>query len=448
MLQRLTRPNLAEQAFLRWLQQDDAAQQADYRLYRNYYNGDHNVPLTDRQKEYLQRNGVTFSFNFLALPIKVLAQRLQVIGFDGPPGIGGDDGILWRWWNAGRMDGIQKAVHRATLVDGDSYVLCEWDNEAGMPRFYHEPAYDGSEGVKVTYASNSRGAIQFASKRWREVDPNAMQTWRRLNIYTADAIYKYRTSSEAGEYGWAKYIEDGDAAWPLVWPVGIIPVVPFRNDDDGGPWGRSELHDLLPVQNALNKSVVDLLQGSDMTAYQLITLTGGKATNIDINPRTVLYHPDPAASWGSIPAGDIEKLIRLKNDFIMTISQLSQVPLSYFQVTGQVASDATQKADDSGMVAKARDTSVSLGNSWEDVARLALAMSNEFGGTAYNPGDIGTLWDEFERVDRLQTRATQAQILATLITAGATLEGATLVAGYNDEERAALISGDMVEPPR
>lgn len=100
------------------------------------------------------------------------------------------------------------------------------------------------------------------------------------------------------------------------------------------------------------------------------------------------------------------------------------------------------------MVAKARDTSVSLGNSWEDAARLALAMSNEFGGTAYNPGDIGTLWDEFERVDRLQTRATQAQILATLITAGATLEGATLVAGYNDEERAALISGDMVEPPR
>ena len=32
-------PNLADQAFLAWLKQDDERQQADYRLYRNYYNG-------------------------------------------------------------------------------------------------------------------------------------------------------------------------------------------------------------------------------------------------------------------------------------------------------------------------------------------------------------------------------------------------------------------------
>jgi len=89
-----------------------------------------------------------------------------------------------------------------------------------------------------------------------------MQTWRRLNIYTPTEIYKYRPAADGeGEYGWAAYREDADPTWPLDWPVGVVPIVPFRNDDDGGNWGRSEIDDLIPVQNALNKAVIDLMEG-------------------------------------------------------------------------------------------------------------------------------------------------------------------------------------------
>jgi len=68
MFQRLYSDNgasLAEQAWLRALAYDDATQQADYRLYRQYFEGRHNVPLTDRQREYLEQHGVDFRFNFL-----------------------------------------------------------------------------------------------------------------------------------------------------------------------------------------------------------------------------------------------------------------------------------------------------------------------------------------------------------------------------------------------
>lgn len=439
-------PNLAEQAFLRWLKADDAAQQSDYKLYREYYNGFHNVPLTTRQEDYLMRNGVHFRFNFLQLPIRVLTQRLQVTGFDAGGSYGGKDGRLWEWWNLNRMDAGQRAVHRATAVDGDSYVLVEWDEAGGYPRFHHEPAYDGSEGVKVTYATSGRREIAFASKRWREVDPSTGKTWRRLNVYTPDAVYKYRTGSDS-EYGWAAHREDGDANWPLEWPVGVVPVIHFRHDDDGGNWGRSELDDLLPVQNALNKAVVDLLEGADKTAYQLITLTGGKAESLVVNPRQVLWHTSADAAWGSIPAGDIGKLIDLKNDFIVTLAQMSQVPLSYFQVTGQVASAATQKADDTGLVAKAEDTAVGYGNSWEDVARMGIRLAAAFGGGSATDIDtpISTQWASFERIDKLQTEAARSEILTNLVAAGATIEGAAKVAGYNDEQIAYLVRGDMVD---
>ena len=434
----------ADRAWLDWLVLDDAQQQADYRLYRDYYNGHHNVPLTDRQKEYLQRQGVDFAFNFLRLPVNVLVQRLNVTGFEAPSPYGGRDGLLWEWWNINRMDALQRAVHRATVVDGDSYVLVEWDSENGRPVFHHEWAYDGEQGVKVTYASSGGRKVAFASRRWRETGDGG-KTFRRLNIYTPDYIYKYQSSSET-EAGWQPF-EDEDGTWPLPWPVGIVPVIHFRHDDDGSEWGYSELENLISPQNALNKSVLDLLEGSDKTAYQIITLKGGKAETLQLNPRQILWHSSPDAAWGHIPAGDIEKLIRLKNDFIVTIAQLSQVPLSYFQITGQIASAETQRADDTGLVSKATSEAVAHGNAWEDVMATAVAMQAAFGGGNGRSlfGQISTVWDTFERVDKMTVETQRAEIVDTLIKAGASLAGALQVAGYTDEEQAILIRGDMVD---
>lgn len=439
-----TPTNMADRAFLRWLKQDDERQQADYRLYRDYYNGIHNVPLTARQKEYLERNGVHFRFNFLRLPVDVLVQRLQVVGFDAPPPYGGNDGRFWEWWNASRMDGAQVALHRSVAVDGDTYALVEWDDETGRPVIYHEPAYDGSEGVKVTYASSGRRKIAFASKRWRETNPATGKTWKRLNIYTPDEIYKYISSSD-GEYAWEQYQEDGDASWPLAWPLGVVPVVHFRHDDDGGAWGLSELDGLIPIQNALNKAVVDLLEGADKTAYQIITLTGGKAEGVMVAPRQILYHPAPEANWGSIPAGDIEKLIRLKNDFIASIAQIARVPLSYFQVTGQIASAETQRADDTGLVSKAEAEALSLGNAWEDVMWLCHKAEQAFGRGAREVDYISTQWNSFERVDKLALEQRRSEIVQALVNAGASLHGAVRVAGYSDEAQEDLLRGDWVE---
>jgi hypothetical protein len=339
---------------------------------------------------------------------------------------------------------MQRNIHRATAIDGDSYALVEWDAEADRPRIHHERAYDGSEGVKVTYATSGRRDIAFASKRWRETDPETGKTWKRLNIYTPNEIYKYRSGSE-GEYGWMPHQEEADPSWPLAWPVGIVPVVHFRHDDDGSEWGISELDDLIPVQNALNKSVLDLLEGADKTAYQVITLSGGKADGIEVAPRQILYHPSPDATWGSIDAGDIEKLIRLKNDFIVSMAQMAQVPLSYFQITGQIASAETQRADDTGLVSKVESEAVSLGNSWEDVMWLCHAMEREF-GTGNRPLDhISTQWASFERVDKLATELKRSEIVRELTSAGASIEGAVKVAGYTEEEQETLLRGDWVD---
>src|SRR5690606_18235452 len=127
----------------------------------------------DRQREYLAIDSqFEFAVNYLRLPVDLCVERLSVAGFDGPEGIGGEDGLLAEWWQANRMDGTQNQAHRATIKDGDAYILVEWDNERGIPVFSLETAYDGTEGAKVHYLDNTRRRMTFASKRWTE---------RRLN---------------------------------------------------------------------------------------------------------------------------------------------------------------------------------------------------------------------------------------------------------------------------
>jgi hypothetical protein len=219
-------PTAADLALLNWVAQDYQEQQDRYVKLRNWYNGNHDIPLTDRQKQYLARDPLfEFSVNYLRRPVNLCVERLEVEGFDAPDGIGGEDGLLMEWWEANRMDGLQKQVVRSCAVDGDTYVLIEWDEARGRPAFYHEPAYDGSEGVKIHYVSNMRREMTFASKRWTElnVKPDGkIESISRLNLYTPTEVRRYK----AGRGSWELY-EDGQK------PAVEFPLAGFWRDELG-----------------------------------------------------------------------------------------------------------------------------------------------------------------------------------------------------------------------
>jgi hypothetical protein len=440
---------LADLALLSWMAADYADQEAHYVALRKWHEGDYTIPLTDRQEQYLNRDSqFKFCINYLPLPVDLAIERLNVVGFEGPEGIGGEDGLLWQWWQANRMDALQRQLTRAAAVDGDTYLLVEWDNERGMPTFHHENAYDGSEGVKVHYLSNTRRKMTFASKRWIEnrLDEAAGKIERviRLNIYTETEIRKYIESGR----GWVEY-PDEDGRWPIRWDAGVIPVVHFRWKDNGGNWGESELENLIPVQMSLNKAILDEAEARDRTAFQIITLTGGKVPDdLQIDPSKVLFAENPAASWGSIPAGNLAELREAINDHITRLAQLAHIPLQYFQVTGQIASAATQRADDSQLVAKVASEAVSLANAWEDVMHIALRLNEVFGnGRALSIQDateIQTQWDSFDRVDKVAEETARAEMVEALVRAGASLPGALEQAEYTDEEIATLSQLDTV----
>ena len=442
--------NPATAAYMRWMASDYAEQQERYASLRRWYNGEHNVPLTDRQREYLAVDPLfEWSLNYLRLPVELCVERLSIEGFDGPEGIGGEGGLIDEWWTSGRMDATQSQVHRAAIRDGDTYMLVEWDDANGRPIFSHEPAHDGEEGMKVHYLSNLRREMTMASKAWSESrfnEAGTVDTVQRLNLYLPDRVEKYENVGQ----GWVPYRENPSDPWPIPWPVGIIPVVHFRWRDDGGNWGESEQEPLIPLQMAINKAALDEMETADKTGAQLLTLTGATwpADAPTVRAGDVLSVSEAAASWGTVPPGDLSQLRERISDYIVRMAQIAHIPLQYFQVSGQIASAETQAADDSQLVAKVASEAVSLGNAWEDVMYIALKLNQQYGnGRDLSRGEnIETQWADFERVDALALEERRANILQALVASDVDLAGALALPalGYTEEEQQRMLQSDTV----
>lgn len=434
-------------SYLHWLVTEDSDRQDRYRAYREYYDGEHDTQLTARMRKYLQiKVGEEFNTNYCPIVVDALAERLVVTGFKAE----GQDEMFWEWWQDNRMDGLQGLVHLAAVRDGDTYLLIEWDEENGRPYFCHELAYDGAEGVKVHYSREKKGAIEFASKRWRVEQGAEAGRVRRLNLYFPNRIEKYISDSQMYEGNWQPYQPEGDASWPLWWtrtgteagePLGV-PVVHFRNINQGYDFGKSELKDVVPLQNALNKSIIDLLAAADTTAFRIFYMIGDDPSSLELTPGSWIYSKRPpggdnGVDIGAIDGADPTPLIRLKNDAAMEIARVSRTPLSYFQTSGERPAEGTLKQEESGLVAKVLNRQIHFGNSWEDAFKMARRLYNTFGpGGLDEEQQIETVWKDPQTRNEKELIETVAMKLEKL---GIPRETAWAEAGYSPEQIAEMM---------
>jgi len=405
-------------SFMDWLAKEDETKQRNYDMYREYYDGEHATQLTDRQREYLQvKSGQEFNTNYCPIVVDAVAERLIVTGFDTNEESQEDEGeestrmtqaeTFWEWWTRNRMDALQRIVHTSAGRDGDTYLIVSWDDERDRPVFTPEMAYDGHQGVKIHYSQEKRGLVECASKRWRIERGGDAGYMRRLNMYYPNRVEKYISDSRDDDGNWREYVEEGEEDHVKWWTdTGLengaalgVPVFHFKAADWGYDYGKSDLHDIIPVQNALNKSVIDLLAAADTTGFRIFTMIGVDPSNLTIAPGMWSSSMKPpggegGASIGHIPGENLAPMIELKDSFVSEIARISRTPLSYFQASGQRAAEGTLKQQESGLVAKVSDRQVSYGNAWEDAMEMARRLSNAFGSGPEMSEDIAisTLW--------------------------------------------------------
>lgn len=341
-----------------------------------YYTGAHDLAFaTEKFKSTFGTLFREFALNLCPAICDAVRDKLRVTGFsvDDAGDASATDSAksrIGRVWNDNRMRTRAGEVHKEALKCGDAYMIV-WPNVAGDATLY--PNRAGS--CSVTYDDELPGRIVRAAKYWTAGDKRVC-----LNLYYADRIEKYVS----------KNVSDGNlpdrpgfaASTVIPNPYGVVPVFHFANNADLGDLGRSELAAAIPIQDGLNKSVLDMLVAMEYAAFRQ-RWAAGIETEYDGQGKPVVpftagveqiwLSDNPDARFGDFNTANLEQFLKVKDSFRVDMALVTGTPLHYFtpNIGGTRVGDSLRRSE-SRFLAKVRDRQESFGQVWADVMSFAL----------------------------------------------------------------------------
>lgn len=401
-------------------------------LCRRYHDGIQGVELTDRLEQFLGTD-VEFRMNVCRTVVMALVERLRVQAFDAP------DDKLAEWaeelWEANNLDALQEDIYEGALRDGEYFTVVSWDEEEERASIIPHQRYtdvqvegDGFGCWMVYNEDDYNQKPLHGVKQWTEMLPEAreneiiQQATQRRNHYYPDRVEKYKRSIQGD---WEPYQPPEDDDWPVLWvdsndePLGIA-LVHFSNKGL-----RCEAWDALPLQNAINKSLIDLLSSSDLTAFRIfyslgfVPTTDGKTPAEDrsnwlkLEPGQVVGTTKSArdAEFGAIEPARLSELMDLTHQLVLWLAMVTNTPVSRFISTKLIASDATLKEQEGPLLARVTSRQVRFGNAWTKCLDMARRLDNAFGEDEVNEEEVieliwaeGAARGEQEKLDLLEKK--------------------------------------------
>jgi hypothetical protein len=351
-----------------------SARQGRYNKYRNYYEGDHPLAFaTDKFSSAFGRLFQAFADNLCAVVVDALADRVRLEGFavDKEGDFPEWDLALQEFVDRNKLLLRAGEIHQEVFRSGDAYAIVLPDRLGDASLYVNR-----GDQMTVAYDEETSGStLRWAAKWWREAGR------LRLNMYYPDRVEKYQAGTT-----WASGL-DGARGLRLfeefTHGYGRVPVFHFANNASLGDFGRSELKDITPLQDALNKSVMDLMVAMEFVALpqrwvaglelEKDKLTGRVKWPFEAGVDRVWAVDDPNTKFGEFPSTNLEQFLKTQESFRLEIARISGTPLHYLMMTaGNFPSGESMKTAEARAITKTEDRTQSLGETWREVAQFAL----------------------------------------------------------------------------
>lgn len=386
-----------------WVRKLEAKLDDDQRhlkRFDDYYEGHHRLAFaTAKFQDAFGGMFSAFADNWCDLVVDACEERLNVQGFRLDDVAG--DQEAWRIWQANNLDAESQVAHTEALVHSRAYCIV-WPSDNDEPIITIEHPRE----VVVAHAAGNRKRRLAALKRYVDDDG-----YKRATLYMPDAVYKFVSEQKVREDGTSSLgtrwlpLELPDEVWPLPNPMGIVPVVPLVNRRRLLNDGVSELARVIPIQDAVNKMVADMLVASEFGAAPQRWATG---LSVPINPVNGQPMPDllpnlvsrlwtsksDKTSFGQFPQTDLTIFVAAVEMLVQHIASQTRTPPHYFYLSGQFPSGESIKSAETGLVAKVRRKQRHFGEAWEEVIRLAFLASGDLARATVNHTE--TLWGDPE----------------------------------------------------
>jgi hypothetical protein len=377
--------------WVRRLEAKLSARASDISRFEQYYEGRHRLAFATSQfRTAFGTQFRAFSDNFMQTVVDAVDERLEVEGFRIPVDTGdaGEDALAllkgdteaWEIWQANQLDSTSQLIHTDALVDGVSYAIVGPGEE--------HPEITGESALQViceTAPGYHRRRLA-ALKKWQDEDGFMYAT-----LFLPAAVYKYvsaqKVTSTVDQIRWTRRRVEGED-WPLLNPIGIVPVVAFCNRRRLVRDGMSEIAQLLPLQDGINKLFMDMLIASEYAGFPQRYATGIEAKEDPETHQQVdflklaldrfLHVEDPDAKFGTLTAAELSNYTTAIAMAIQHLATRSSTPPHYFLANmGNFPSGEALKAAETGLVSKVRRRMKHFGEDWEEVIRLAFLMDGK-----------------------------------------------------------------------
>lgn len=322
-----------------------------YRLYRDYDDGKHRLKFAtpDFERKYGQHLG-ELRENLCPGVISAFTDRLHV--------------ETWGSSEDAQATALTEGLTRlVSLVDaeawrcGDAYVLV-WPGPDGTPT----PHFHRADEIVPHVHPDNPAILDWAAKVW--VDG---QLRGRINVYDAEGVTRFATAPLPADSdttalptdpaAWAAYSDD-EAGDYIPHDFGATPVAWWKlGAVDQRGCGASILRDVIPLQDALNKSLADLVVAGEAYSRPLRYLLNYKpeATNplaaageymqaaakviagsvkrrFDPTRQQIFTH-DGGGPFGQLDPADLTKILATQDAYALKASRIVGIPPYYLTPT-------------------------------------------------------------------------------------------------------------------
>jgi Phage portal protein, SPP1 Gp6-like len=370
-------PDQIQQNYIKWATDAIAKNLADYEKFQDYYDGDHSLVFaTAKWTEAFGSEFEEFADNWCQVVVDSMVQRLEIIGWKSEDD---DDAAKLAEDLYDRNElGIQEDdVHTQALVKGDSYVMC-WPNPDNPDEA--QIYYNDATEVAVYYDARTNRKITRAAKKYVNEKNET-----HLYLYYPDHTEHYFIPSVMTESEVAAFFT---GVGPIQLPNGYVevenvpntygevPVYHFKNRALGSTHGMSEIKIVIPVQNAVNKMLMDLMVGSEFGSFRQKYVAGGGVPKDGwrVGGDRLWATSDPNARFGEFGQIDLEPISRAVEVLIGHIAKITQTPLFYLRSSGDVPSGEALKSSESGLVKKCLGAQQRFGSAWSKAMGFAIML--------------------------------------------------------------------------
>lgn len=375
---------------------DWKARVPDITLYGDYYRGRHRVgqyatPAFRKDFLWVLENSRE---NLCKAVVRGFSSKMEITGWEGANSEASSTATdlveqlkLTKTFNL---------AHRESFRTGDAYVLI-WPDNTGQLR----PWPHLSRNVSVLTDPGNPDRLLWFAKIWLNA-----QGYGRVNLYYPGRAERWVTNTKLRQPSDVAFRPDTRTNWPdrpsafsqfsdaedgweitaPMLPTDRVPAIWLAHDaEEMGGHGVSVLEDVVPIQDALNKSVADLIVGGENFAQPLRYLMNFRAKRT-IDPDTgevkeQSIRADPTVNklmaipgdgpLGQLDPPDATKLLAVHDAYANKISRVTGLPAFYVsQVTGEPPTGVALRVMSTRLTDSSKETQSDFGPWWSEMMDL------------------------------------------------------------------------------